>query len=376
MADLAPTNEAELCAAIAEAAHAGEKLEIQGGASKAAIGRPRAPRILSMAHFTGIVDYDPAELVLTLRAATPLAEVESLVAAQGQMLAFEPFDHGPLLGKAASATIGGVIGAGVAGSRRVSAGGARDHLLGFRGVSGRGEAFVGGAKVVKNVTGYDLPKLLAGSWGRLAAMTELTLKVLPSPRMTVTLAADGLSPRAAHAAMARALGSAADVSAAAHLQSAITLLRVSGFAPSVAARCARLPEILQDIAPLRALTPDEAAPLWREAAQAEGLDGAVLWRLHLPPARAPDVIGVLASWGARWAMDWGGGLVWAALADEDADVRGAAAAVGGEAMLVRAPDAMRARLAALHPREGVLAAVEARVAAAFDPADVFDVGRW
>jgi len=314
--------------------------------------------------------------VLTLRAATPLAEVESLVAAQGQMLAFEPFDHGPLLGKAASATIGGVIGAGVAGSRRVSAGGARDHLLGFRGVSGRGEAFVGGAKVVKNVTGYDLPKLLAGSWGRLAAMTELTLKVLPSPRMTVTLAADGLSPRAAHAAMARALGSAADVSAAAHLQSAITLLRVSGFAPSVAARCARLPEILQDIAPLRALTPDEAAPLWREAAQAEGLDGAVLWRLHLPPARAPDVIGVLASWGARWAMDWGGGLVWAALADEDADVRGAAAAVGGEAMLVRAPDAMRARLAALHPREGVLAAVEARVAAAFDPADVFDVGRW
>ena len=377
MADLVPTNEAELCEAIAQAAAAGEPLEIQGGASKANIGAPRAPRILSMASFTGIIDYDPAELVLTLRAGTPLAEAEALVAAQGQMLAFEPFDHGPMLGKpAGKATIGGVIAAGVAGSRRISAGAARDHVLGLRAVSGRGELFVGGAKVVKNVTGYDLPKLLAGSWGRLGAMTELTLKVLPRPRMTVTLAAEGLAPRAAHAAMARALGSAADVSAAAHLSCGITLLRVAGFAPSVEARCQRLPEILQDLAPLRRLDESEAAPLWAQAREAQGLVGKILWRLHLPPARASDVIAALAPWAMDWAMDWGGGLLWVAMDDEGADVRAAAAAVGGEAMLVRAPEAMRARISAFHPRPGGLAALEARVAAAFDPVGVFATERF
>ena len=176
---LEPRDAAELAEIVADAAARGRKLELRGGGTKADFGAPREAVVVSLAGLTGVVDYDPAELVLTVRAGTPLAEVQALVAAEGQMLAFEPWGE-------PGATIGGTIAAGVAGSRRVTAGSARDHLLGLMAVSGRGEVFVAGAKVVKNVTGYDLPKLMAGSWGRIGAMAELTVKVLPVPREVVT----------------------------------------------------------------------------------------------------------------------------------------------------------------------------------------------
>lgn len=164
-ARIRPGSADELIEVVADAAASGGKLEIIGGGSKADIGAPREAALLDMNAFSGVIDYDPAELVLTVGAATPLAEIQSLVAQSGQMLAFDPFDHGPLFGRpAGAATIGGVLGAGVSGSARLSRGAARDHLLGFRGVSGRGEAFVGGAKVVKNVTGYDLPKIMTSAW--------------------------------------------------------------------------------------------------------------------------------------------------------------------------------------------------------------------
>ena len=391
MSPLRPQSAPDLCDAIADAVREGTRLEIRGGGSKAGIGAPREARIVSLAAMRGVVDYDPAELVLTVRPGTPLAEVEALVAGERQMLAFEPYDHGPLFGRpAGAATIGGVIAAGVAGSRRVTAGSARDHLLGFTAVSGRGERFVAGAKVVKNVTGYDLPKLMAGSWGRLGAMTELTLKVLPSPRMTVTLAADGLDCGAAHAAMARALGSHAAVSAAAHLpaqgsgaaagRQALTLFRLTGFEPSVAARCTLLPDVLRDHGALRRLDADEASALWIEAATGAQLAGPVLWRLHVPPAASPGVIAALEPLGARWALDWGGGLVWLALDDDGvelaANVRGAATAAGGEATLVRAPEALRTRIPAQHPRPAGVAALEERVRRAFDPHGLFETGRF
>ena len=382
---LAPRSTDDVRDAVAESVRSGTRLEVRGGGSKAAIGAPREVPLLDLGGLRGIVDYDPAELVLTVKAGTPLAEIEALVAGEGQMLAFEPFDHGPILGEAAGrATIGGVIAAGVAGSRRVTAGSARDHLLGFTAVSGRGEIFVAGGKVVKNVTGYDLSKLVTGSWGQLVALTELTLKVLPRPRVTATLVAEGLSCTAAHAAMARALGSHADVSAAAHLPAgvggpaALTLFRVAGFAPSVAARCTILPGLLADHARLGRLEDEAAAPLWRAAATAAGLDGPVLWRVHLPPARAPELIARLEPLGARWTLDWGGGLVWLSL-DETVDaglVRREAAALAGEAMLVRAPPAMRAVVPAFHPRAPKVIELETRVRRAFDPAGVFEIGRF
>ena len=363
---LEPRDAADLAEIVADAASSGRKLELRGGGTKADFGAPREAELVSLAGLTGVVDYDPAELVLTVRAGTLLSEVQALVAAEGQMLAFEPWGE-------PGATIGGTIAAGVAGSRRVTAGSARDHLLGLMAVSGRGEVFVAGAKVVKNVTGYDLPKLMAGSWGRIGAMAELTVKVLPVPREVVTLAARGLSPEAAHAAMACALGSNAEVSAAAALSDGTVLLRVAGFAPSVAARCAALPGLLAGHCGLARL--EDAAPLWQQAMTGEGLKGAVRWDVHLPPRAAPALIAALPA-GAEWAMDWGGGRVWVCCDAEDDAVRQLAAGLGGEARLVAAPEAMRARVPAFHPRAQGVMALEARVRRAFDPAGVFVTGRF
>jgi len=366
---LAPRDGQDLCQIIADAAAKGERLELRGGGTKAHFGAPREAAIVSLQQLSGVVDYDPAELVLTVRPGTKLADVEALVAAEGQMLAFEPWgDEG--------ATIGGIVAAGVAGSRRITAGSARDHLLGFTAVSGRGETFLAGAKVVKNVTGYDLPKLMAGSWGRLGAITELTLKVLPRPRVTVTMMAKGLSPRAAHAAMACALGSNAEISAAAHLESGETLLRVAGFAPSVEARCAALPALMEQHCPLQRLPEDEAAPLWRIAMTGNHLPGAVRWRVHLSPRHGPELVERLKPSGARWAMDWGGGLIWIATDDPGVGVREQAALLGGEAALIFADAAIRARVPVLHPRAAGLAALEQRVRRAFDPKGVFATGRF
>lgn len=374
----------DVCAAVAEAVRSGHRLEIRGGGSKALIGAPRDAVLLDMRGFAGIVDYDPAELVLTVGAGTRLADIEALIGAEGQVLAFDPFDHGPLFGAATGcATIGGVVSAGVAGSCRISAGGARDHLLGFRGVSGRGEAFVAGARVVKNVTGYDLPKLLAGSWGRLAAITELTLKVLPRPRTVVTMLAEGLDDRAAIALMARALGSYADVSAAAHLpawgdssQASTTLLRVAGFPRSVEARCEQLPAIVCELAELRRANADEAERLWHDVRYAIPLDGPTLWRVHLPASRACHFLAKMAPLNARWLLDWGGALIWLACEEPPAAIRAAAAECSGQAALVRAPSHLWETVPAQHPRSAGIGALESRVRRAFDPNGVFETGRF
>jgi len=378
MADaIRPDSVEALAAIVAEAVRDGTRLRLRGGGSKDVIGAPtQDARIVDMRGFSGVVDYDPPELVLTVKAGTPLAEVQALVADKGQMLAFDPFDHGAMLGGATGeATIGGIVAAGVAGSTRVSRGAARDHLLGFVGVSGRGERFVAGAKVVKNVTGYDLPKLITGSWGRLAAITELTLKVLPAPRLRLTLGVAGLDPAAAIVAMARAMGSAAEVSAAAHLQdwngAPLTAIRLDGFPSSVEARVAIVTRLVDGVAPL---ADPEAAALWPAVASARDLPAdRPLWRIVAPAVQMPGVIASLAS---DWLMDWAGGLLWLASADAPQAIRAAAERAGGHAMLVRADAAMRAAVPALHPQPKPLAALEERVRRAFDPAGVFETGRF
>ena len=380
---LQPATIDELAGLFAEAAARGRKIELRGGGSKSSLGADRQADIVDMRSFSGIADYDPPELVLTVGAGTPLAEVERLVDNQNQMLAFDPFDHGPVLGgTSGQATIGGVITAGVGGSGRLTAGGARDHLLGFTAVSGRGERFVGGGKVVKNVTGYDLPKLVAGSWGRLVALTEVTLKVLPRPPVVVTMAVAGLDHHAAQRAMACAMGSSAEVGAAAHLpvgpdSTALTLFRVPGFAPSVAARCAALPELLRDHGRLFALPEDEAAVCWTAIREVRPLrDAPVLWKINVAPSSGPALVDHFAPLGASWLFDWAGGLVWLGFDGNPGLVRQAAEAVGGHATLVRAPDALRNTLPMQHPRMPGVAALEARVRRAFDPAGIFETGRF
>ncbi len=227
-----PQNIEEICGIVSDACVGGAKLEITGGGTRDEFGAPnRAADRLSVKALSGILDYDPAELVLTARAGTPLAELNEAVAARGQAFAFEPWGD-------AGSTIGGVVAAGVAGPRRVSAGSARDHLLGFEAVSGRGERFRAGAKVVKNVTGYDLPKLLCGSWGRLAVLTEVTLKVLPRPPQRLTLLWRGLEDAVGFAMLREVMRQPVDAAAAAHLPAGIageaqTLIRLDGVGPSI-----------------------------------------------------------------------------------------------------------------------------------------------
>lgn len=378
-----PSSATDVADAIADAVRTGARLELRGGGSKAAIGAPREAAVLDLSELSGVIDYDPAELVLTAKPGTPLVMIEDLVASEGQMLAFEPFDHGPLFGRPpGAATIGGVLAAGVAGSRRLTAGGARDHLLGFQAVSGRGERFTAGAKVVKNVTGYDLPKLATGSWGRLFALTEVTLKVLPRGRISVSVAADGLRPDQAQHAMAKALGSQADVQAAAHLPAeladpSLTVVRLEGFGPSVAARAAMIRELWRDFASARHLEDDEAARFWTTLRSLSPLDdGGQLWRVNTPPSAGPALVARLAPHGVRWMFDWAGGLTWLTFDGDPAEVRTAAAQLGGHAFLIRAEDTVRRRTPALHPPQPGVGALEARVRAAFDPLGVFETGRF
>ncbi|GAA4006194.1 glycolate oxidase subunit GlcE [Sphingomonas humi] len=363
-----------LCGVIRDAGESGSKLRLRGGGSKDPIGAPTPDAVtVDMTAFAGVIDYDPPELVLTVGAGTPLADVLALVAGQRQMLAFDPFDHGPILGTQAQATIGGVIAAGVSGPSRLSRGAVRDHLLGFTAVSGRGERFVAGAKVVKNVTGFDLPKLLAGSWGRIAALTEVTLKVLPAPEVRRTLVVRGLDTASAVAAMSRALGSPAEVSAAAHLPEGLggplTLLRLDGFAPSVEARAKLLGTLITGLEERE----DEPDP-WAGIATADPLPRDLpLWRLAVPASKAPALIERLAG---QWLCDWGGALVWLASDAAPSVIRAVAEEVGGHAMLVRADGEMRAGTPALHPQPGGIVRLEERVRRAFDPSGVFETGRF
>lgn len=385
-ATLTPDSPDELIDAIATAARAGTKIALRGGGSKDGLGASTSDaQIIDMRGFAGVVDYDPPELVLTVGAGTPLSVVRDLVAQQGQMLAFDPFDHGPLLGRPAGrATIGGIVAAGVSGSLRLTQGAARDHLLGLEAVSGRGERFVAGAKVVKNVTGYDVPKLMAGSWGRLAAITQVTLKVLPLPRTRATKLIVGLDCATAVRAMSKALASQAEVSAAAYLPrsqhaggASLTALRVQGFAASVKARCVMLNRLLADHGPLEHLDDGNCTNFWNEMATLSSLDaGRTLWRVHVPPSRAADLIAGFQPARADWLLDWAGGLIWMLFDGPPDRLRGAVASMGGHATLVRAPEARRQAVPAFHPPAPGVAALEARVRRAFDPAGVFETGRF
>lgn len=378
-----PADEDELRHLVAEAAGSGVPLEPRGGGSKQDIGKPdRSAAIVDLSAFAGVIDYEPSELVLTVRPATRLGDVEALLDEHQQMLAFEPWDHGPLFGRqAGTATIGGIVAAAVAGPRRVSAGGARDHLLGFSAISGRGEPFKAGGKVVKNVTGYDLSKVISGSWGQLAIMTELTLKVVPKPRDTRTIAVTGLDPDKAVAVMARAMGSRMAPSAAAHLPETggtgpVTLLRLEGFPQSVDVRAGQLMELFDDGNPVEQLDHALADSLWAGVREARELAGSeALWRAHLAPSRAPAFVRALDAAGTSWRLDWAGAQVWVGAAAA-LDVRALASEQGGHAKLLRAPPAILEQTPIRQPEAPAVAALSARVKQAFDPAGILSPSRF
>ena len=369
-----PLSAVELADCLAACAARGEKVELQGGGTRRAIGAPRDAEIVSLAGMTGIVDYDPAELIMVVRGGTALAEVESEVANAGQRLAFDPVDP---TGPAPETTIGGAVIGGFSGPGRLGGGGARDHLLGFTAVSGRGEVFRAGGNVVKNVTGYDLPKVIAGSWGRLAAVCELTLKVMPRPRTSQTLALRTRDPAGAYTAMSLAMRSRCTPGAVAHLPlDGITLFRIEGFDRSVISRRETLQQLCAPLGTVDLLDDGEAQSRWDDVRTVRPLrDAAMLWRLAIPPSAGPKIVAALEPLGASWVADWAGALIWLALEDADA-VRSSVAALGGHAMLVRAPDSAWRTVPAMQPRNPVLAALEARVRRGFDPAGIFETGRF
>lgn len=261
-----PRDAKELRQAVEWALNEGTTLDVRGSGAKLTLGKPMVcDQVLDLSGLSGVIDYAPEELVVTLRAGTPLKDVEALLAQRNQMLAFEPPDLGPLLGRpAGEGTLVGAVMGNLAGPRRLSAGAARDHLLGFNGVNGRGESFKSGGKVMKNVTGYDLSKVIAGSWGTLAVLDEVSVKVLPAPDQTRTLLLLGLTDEAAVQAMCAAMGSPHEVSGAAHL-SGKTALRIEGVAPSVEARLKGLRELLANSgARVEELGTLESRTFWRE----------------------------------------------------------------------------------------------------------------
>jgi glycolate oxidase FAD binding subunit len=375
-----PASANEVEEIVREAAADARTLAICGGGSKRMMWLNDAAATLDMSALAGITDYDPDELVVSALAGTPLAEIEATLAQRQQMLAFEPFDHGPWFGEPAGrATLGGIVAGNVSGPRRISAGAARDHILGFSAVSGRGEAFKGGAAVVKNVTGFDLPKLMAGSWGTLAVLTSLTLRVLPLPRAEKTLLLKNLDGEAANGVMTRAMGSRAAVSSAAHLcGEGITGLRVEGFGPSVDSRCRELSRSLGDAGRTEVIEAEESREFWRRLRALEMLPTAahVLWRISLPPAAAWKLTDALTGAGARCVADWAGGLVWAALPEGAASIRELAAAHAGHAVLVRAPRDQRRASGGATASAGdeALRQLQSRVKSAFDPLGILNPG--
>lgn len=381
-----PRDAKELRQAVEWALNDSVTLDIRGQGSKLALGNPmRCDQVLDLSGISGVVDYAPEELVVTLRAGTPLSEIEALLAQRNQMLAFEPPDLGPLLGLAAGqGTLVGAVMGNLAGSRRVSAGAARDHLLGFSGVNGRGETFKSGGKVMKNVTGYDLSKLLAGSWGTLAVLDEVSVKVLPAPDQTRTLLLLGLPDDAAVKAMCAAMGSPHDVSGAAHV-SGKTALRLEGIAPSVEARLKGLRELLAASgAKMEELGTLESRAFWRnvhDVAPLNAAGDAVVWKISGPPTEGPAIVARIRARRptADAFYDWSGGLIWLALppsADADHEiVRGALGPAGGHAILVRAPEAVRANVPVFQPQPAALTALASRVKESFDPKRLFNPGR-
>jgi glycolate oxidase FAD binding subunit len=368
---LTPASEVELSEAVAAAK---ASLRILGGGTRP-IGRPVAGEALSVAGLSGVELYEPGALTIVVKAGTPLAEVEAMLAKENQRLPFEPMDHRALLGTEGEPTIGGVVAANVSGPRRIQAGACRDSLIGVRFVDGTGTVLKNGGRVMKNVTGYDLVKLLAGSWGTLGVLTEVAFKVLPDTETQANVVVEGLSPHQAVEAMSTALGSPFEVTGAAHLpgEGARTILRLEGFAASVAYRTERLSTLLAPFGAVRSETdPAAVRAAWCAVRDVEAFAARPgdVWRLSVKPSDGPDIAALTQG---EAVFDWGGGLVWACV-PEGTDLRTRLGAFAGHATLVRASEDTRARIAPFQPEAAPIAALSEGLRRQFDPRGILNPG--
>ncbi len=382
---VAPMDEAGVSAEIARAHIAREPLAIEGRGTKRAMLRPvQAARTLSTRNLTGITLYKPSELVISARAGTPIPEIEAALAENGQQIIAEPPDLSAFFGAGEAATLGGITATNLSGPRRITWGAMRDHVLGIRAVKGDGEVFRSGGRVLKNVTGLDLCKLLTGSHGTLGVLTEITFKVLPRAEATATLAIRVPDIAAGVRALSAALGSPYGVSGAALLTDGaglgmsgmVALARIEDFAKSVEYRIGRL---RADLARHGDATVLEETPAWRAISDLTALDAApgdAVWRISLPPSAAPACCAALAPTSKKLLLDWGGGLIWFAAPPDEATHRIVMqAAAGGSFMLFRGPDSWRGSVPVISEESKPMAGIAARVKAAMDPAGILNPGR-
>ena len=381
---IAPVDEAGIIAAVQAARAACEPLAIEGQGSKRGMLRPvQAARSLSTRGLTGVTLYRPSELIISARAGTPLAEIEATLAEKGQQLIAEsPYLNG-VFGTTAPPSIGGVVAANLSGPRRITWGATRDHVMGLRFINGAGEAIRSGGRVLKNVTGLDLCKLLSGSYGTLGVITEVTLKVLPAPETSATLLIETPDLASAVAALSARLGSPFGVSAAAALpvkDHVIAAVRLEDFAASVAYRMEKLRGVLGGFGAQRVMEDAESRIFWRGVREVEPLQvmaDEAIWRVSVRPSAGPQIAAAASAIGGRVMLDWGGGLVWIAASPSSANhmlISEAAHTQGGAAMLFRAPESLRLAVPVLPEEAAPLAKIGARVKEALDPGGLFNPG--
>ncbi len=393
---MTPQTEQELADVIASAKG---PLRISGGGTRP-IGNPVVGEALSTSGLSGISLYEPGALTIVAQAGTPVAEIEAALDSENQRLAFEPMDHRAMLGTDGVPTIGGVVSGNISGSRRISVGACRDHMLGVRFVDGAGVITKNGGRVMKNVTGYDLVKLLSGAYGTLGVLTEVSLKVLPKPETSATLYLNGLDLSRAVEAMSKALGSPYEVTGAAYNQA--VSLRIEGFEASVVYRMGQLKTLLAEFGDLTE-QPDKktSEEIWDSATNVHGFsDAPAVWRISVKPSETPAFIDVLQQMhGFDYALDWGGGLIWLAAYDDHLSeaahyhqdsarhndtVAGAevlhtnlqhnAGRAGGHTTLIKAPDAVRAAVPVFQPENSTVTALSKGLRAQFDPRGILNAG--
>lgn len=381
-----PSSEEEVLETVRAALSAQRPLEIIGHGSKRHFGHlVNAKSVLNLSNLSGITMFEPEELVLTAKAGTPLAEINALLDENNQELQFEPMDTNNIWdANGGRGTLGGLISTNLSGPRRIKSGSARDHVLGIRAVSGRGEIFKSGGRVVKNVTGYDLSKGLTGSFGTLAVLTEITMKVLPKAETEMTLLLRNLSNEQAMSAMSMAMGSNAEVSGVAHLpatksEASKTCLRLEGFAQSVDYRIGNLAKFLSEFPEQERLVNDASQALWAgirnfvDFADAEDC----LWRISCTPMEGAQIVEAIEKHlPCKVRFDWQGGLIWLASQEpNDAVIRSAVEQCGGgHATLLRwgreRPDAP-----VFQPQSQALENLSRRIKENFDPKYILNPGK-
>jgi glycolate oxidase FAD binding subunit len=390
MTEIAAANEAEIVEAVRAARASKSPFEIVGGGTKRDLGRPRnaSGQTLVLSSLRGIVTYDPEELIITVKPGTPVAEVVAALASRNQRLGFDPPDWNRLLGTSGEATLGGAISADASGSARVRYGAARDQLLGFRAVNGLGEAFKAGGRVVKNVTGFDIPKLVCGAFGTLCVLTEVTLRIFPKPQRSLVLALRDMAAGEALSVLRDIWSSGLEPTGLAYISEGTTLpsLDETGRgAAFVRIEGAETP-LLEKATMLRAMLKGRASQVSEGSNQAfddvssgaafrsESLD---VWRAFVPPAAAERA--VVSTRPSRWIADWAGGLLWLGFDTHDPGaaerLTAAMQAEGGHAQLMRAGSEARSATFLLPAVDGEHLALARAVKAAFDPLGLFNPGR-